>query len=93
MGGLSQPWCVPLMKHCRAATEGSSPSEHEWTPCQIGNNHTQRKGFLMALELCIHLLVYILRTKTTVKNIKLQSVILLSINIGTVILNLFLLML
>ena len=29
MGGLSQPWCVPLMKHCRAATEGSSPSEHE----------------------------------------------------------------
>ena len=47
----------------------------------------------MALELCIHLPVYILRTKTTVKNIKLQSVILLSINIGTVILNLFLLML
>ena len=43
----------------------------------------------MALELCIQLLVYILRTKTTVKNIKLQSVILLSINIGTVILNLF----
>lgn len=47
----------------------------------------------MALELCIQLLVYILRTKTTVKNIKLQSVILLSINIGTVILNLFSLML
>ena len=47
----------------------------------------------MALELCIQLLVYILRTKTTVKNIKLQSVILLSINFGTVILNLFSLML
>ena len=47
----------------------------------------------MALELYIQLLVYILRTKTTVKNIKLQSVILLSINFGTVILNLFSLML
>lgn len=48
----------------------------------------------MALKLCIHLLVYILRTKTTMKTIKLQSIILLSINnIGTVNLNLFLLML
>ena len=64
------------------------------TPCQIGNNHTQRKGFLMALKLCIHLLVYIVRIKTTMKTIKLQSIILLSINnIGTVNLNLFLLML
>ena len=48
----------------------------------------------MALKLCVHLLVYIVRIKTTMKTIKLQSIILLSINnIGTVNLNLFLLML